>query len=432
MIFGIIFLFVVIVILFISTYTVVQPNEAHVVTRFSSGRKVYSPTLNTNGEKSHKTAYFYVPIIMKRQKLNLTNIKLEIDEIELHDKEVAPFLCDVVCWFHVVDPALAAERLDLEHKDGVFGSVTESLFNLVPAVAREVAMKQELLDIMRDRKTFGDALELSVEREIEKWGVNVVDLEINDIRDTGESNVIQNYESIRQTKISSNARIQNAEQVRLAIEAEQDNLRQAEVKTAETEETFRKRQIEKDQTIGTSEAAKNLEIAKATEKANEQIISAERTLEVGRADIRAAAVVKMASGDADAIKVKGERTAEVTKLTGLAEANVVEAKGFAEASAKLKMAEALKAFNESGITLEQIKAYVTVQQSKYTSIAEAFKAANINIASSDPQKIFGMSFDAEGGASLGQFIKQLETITGKNVGDIIEDVKSTVVGKKKE
>jgi flotillin len=422
---------VVLVILFLSTYTVINPNEAHVVTKLGRGRKVYSPKVDTDGKTLAKTAYFYIPFLMKRQTLALTNIKLEINDIELHDKEVAPFLCDVVCWFHVVDPALATERLDLDHEEGTFGSVTESLKNLVPAVAREVAMKQEVLDIMRDRATFGTELESSVEAQIEKWGVNVVDLEINDIRDTENSNVISNYESIRQTQIQSSARAQNAERVREAIEAEQENKRKAEVKTAETEEIFRKRQIEKDKAIGISEANKDLEVAEQTEKANQQKVSAQRTLEVGQADIKAQAVVKVATGEADAVKIKGERQAEVTKLTGTAEANVVEAKGLAEAKAKDAMAEALKKFNESGITLEQIKAFVEVQKAKFSSLAQAFNAAHINLTSSDPQKIFGFGLDAEGGASLAQFIKTLETMTGKSATELIKEVKETVTGKDK-
>lgn len=430
---GIVVVLVVILLIFLmSTYTVVQPNQAHVVTRLSGGRTVYSPKIDTAGAATHKTAYFYIPGLMKRQILALTNIKMEINDIELHDKEVAPFLCDVVCWFHIVDPALAAERLDLEHRDGTFGSVMESLTNLVPAIAREVSMKQEVLDIMRDRVTFGNSLETSVEAQIIKWGVDVVDLEINDIRDANNSSVIKNYESIRQTEVNSSTRQRNAEMVRIAIVAEQENKQQAEIKTAEVEETYRKRQIEKDKTIGISEANRDLEVAQSTELANKQKVSASRTLTVGQASIQKEQTVTIAEGDADALQIKGERQAQVTRLTGTAEADVVLAKGTAEAEAKAKMAEALKAFNEAGITLEQIKAWVQVQTVKFQAIPEAFKSANINLTSSDPQKIFGaFGLDAEGGASLASFIKQLEASTGKSVTEIISDVKDTVTGKPK-
>lgn len=412
-----------------SAYTVVTPNQAHIVTRMSGGRTVFSPKIGDNGRPLYKTAYFYFPMVMKRQVLDLTNVKMEINNIELHDKEVAPFMCDVVCWFHVINPDLAAERLDLRHPEGNFGSVLESLRNLIPAVAREVAMKQEVLDIMRDRKTFGDSLSQSVEIQIEKWGVTMVDLEINDIRDAANSAIIGNYESMRQNVISSTARKQNAQMVQEAIVAEQGNKQLAEMKTAEVEETFRKRQIAKDKEIGIAEADRDLEIAKSTELANKQKVSAQQTLEVGQAEIKAQAVVKVATGEADAIKVKGEKQAEVIKLTGTAEASVVEAKGLAEAKAKDAMAEALKKFTEAGITLEQIKAFVEVQKSKYGSIAAAFQAANINLTSSDPQKIFGFGLDAEGGASLSQFIKTLEASTGKKLPEIVDAVKKTVSGK---
>lgn len=420
---GVLVGLVVLVVAFLSTYTVVEPNQAHIVTRMSYGRKVYSPKIGADGKPLGKTAYFYIPFLMKRDILYLTNVKEIISNIELHDKEVAPFLCDVVCWFHINNPALGAERLDLSDP---FESVRHSLINLIQAVGREAAMNQEILDIMRDRKTFRNSVKEAVAEGMEHWGVEVVDLEINDIRDADGSSVIANYESIRQVSIATSARKQNAEKVREAIEVEQDNKQKAEVRTAEVEETIRKRQVGKDKAIGISEAERDLEIAQQTEKANVQKVSAARTLEVGTADVVREATIKRAEGEGEAIRIKGEKQAAVTKLTGTAEANVVEAKGLAEAKAKDAMAEALKKFNESGITLEQIKAFVEVQKAKFGSLAEAFTNANINLTSSDPQKIFGFGLDAEGGASLATFLKQLETMSGKSAQELIKEVKAAV------
>lgn len=426
---------VVFVIFLLSTYTVVKPNQAHVVVRFGRGKKVYSPKLTERDDESgqpeqaHKTAYFFVPFVMKRQILDLTNVKMMIDNIELHDKEVAPFNCDVVCWFHVNDPAKAVERLDLDHDAGVFGSVKDSLGNLIQAVAREVAMKQEVLEIMRDRNTFGQQVELSVEKEIEKWGVQVVDLEINDIRDSDGSDIIESYESIRQVQVATGARKLNAERIREAVEVEQDNKQKAEMKVAEVEETYRKRQIEKERTIGIAEADQAKQIAEKTKEANETTVEAEKSLELGRANIVKQATITKAEGEAESIRVKGEKAADVVKLTGTAEADVVKAKGFAEAEAKQKMADALKAFNESGISLEQLRAFVSIQIAKYENMALMFQNANINLASSDPQKIFGgFNLDVEGGAAMGGFIKQLESMTGKGIGELIKEAKDGVMG----
>lgn len=429
---GIVAVVVFLIIVGLSTYTVVKPNQAHIVVKFGGGRRVYSPKLDdTSGDALHKTSYFFFPLVMKRIILDLTNVKMTINDIELHDKEMAPFKCDVVCWFHVDDPAKAAERLDLEHENGVFGSVLDSLQNLIQAIAREVAMKQEVLEIMRDRNTFSQSLETSVEGQIQKWGVQVVDLEINDMRDMTGSGVIANYESIRKVEIETSARKLNAQRVQEAIVVEQTNKQLAEVKTAEVEEVFRKAQISKDKNIGIAEKERVQEIAKAEQIANEQVVEAQRTLEVGQADIKAQAVVKVAEGEATAVKVKGEKAADVVTLTGKAEASVVEAKGLAEAKAKDAMAEALKKYNDAGITLEQIRAYVQVQIARSENLAKAFNAANINLTSSDPQKIFGMGIDAEGGASLASFIKTLEAVTGKSTGEIVAEVKEGVKGKGK-
>lgn len=415
------------VLFFLSTYTVVEPNQAHIVTRLSKGRKVFTPKLGSDGKPMGKTAYFYIPFLMKRDILYLTNVKEIISNIELHDKEVAPFLCDVVCWFHISNPSLAAERLDLASP---FESVKDSLVNLIQAVGREAAMKQEVLDIMRDRKTFRNSVKEAVASGMEHWGVDIVDLEINDIRDSDNSHVISNYESIRQVQVQTTARKVIAERTREAVEVEQENKRIAEIKMAETEEAFRKRQIEKDRAIGVSEAEKEKLVAETTQQANSSKVAAQRTLDVGLATVTKESTIERATGDAEAVRIKGEKAAAVVKLTGSAEADVIRLKGLSEAEAKAKMAEALKLFNDAGITLEQIKAFVAVQVAKFENLAKAFNGANINLASSDPNKIFGFGLDAEGGTSFGQFLSQIQQMTGKTLPEIVTSVKETVTKKK--
>ncbi len=397
----------VLVALFIATYKVVEPNQAHVVVFMGRGRKIYAP-LETKDGKRHKSAYFFVPLLMKRFVLPLTNVKMAINDIHLNDKMVAPFICDVIAWVRVLDPILAAERLDLTHQLGVFGSLHEDLVNIVQAIARAVAMKQEVLDIMRDRQTFANSMSNEVNGLMGKWGVELVNLEVNDIRDDGQkgSEVIANYESMRKVQVNAAARKEIAERDREATVAEQENRQKSEIATAEAEENFTKRQIEKDKQIGITQQAKEMAIAEETEKANAQKVRAARTFTVGSAEVERDATIQKANGEAEAIRIKGEKQANVVKLTGEAEGAAIQARGFAEAAAKDKMAEALKKFNESGTVIEKIRAWIEVQKAMWQAHAMVAQNAQIKIVNSGKGgSILGFPLNAETGADLGQMVE---------------------------
>ena len=62
-----------------------------------------------------------VPIV------SLENVKHEINEIKLHDKMVAPFKCDITCWFKITNPELAAEKLDVDANGNIMESIKDTL-----------------------------------------------------------------------------------------------------------------------------------------------------------------------------------------------------------------------------------------------------------------------------------------------------------------
>lgn len=393
------------VVVFLATYTVVDPNEAHIIVFMGRGRKLYSAR-DVNGRVS--TSYFYIPFLMKRQVLPLTNVKMDIEHIPLNDKEVAPFVCDVIAWLNISDPIVAAERLNFEHEDGVFGSLREDLINIVQSIARAVAMKQEILDIMRDRKTFSESVSAEVNGVLHSWGIDLVNLEVNDIRDDSsrKSSVITNYEMMRRAQVESLARKEVAERDREAVEVEQENRRKAETAKAEAERAFTEKQIEKDKAIGIAKQTQEREVWKSAEEANKQKVLATRTLEVGVASVKKEAAIEVAQGEAEAVRVKGEKEAEVKRLTGEAEAKAIEAKGLAEAVAKDKMAEALKKYNDAATTVEKIKAGVEVQKAFAEAYGKIAEKAEIKIVNSGKGgTLFGFDLNAENGANLGQMLE---------------------------
>ncbi len=399
---GVVVAVVLIVVFLLSTYTVIGPNEAHVIVFMGRGRKIKSP-VKADGVDG-KTSYFYIPFLMKRFIMPLTNVKLDITDIQLNDAEMAPFQCDVVTWLHIQDPVKAAERLDF-NSGNVFGSLHQDLTAIVQSIARAASMKQEILEIMRDRKTFASGVTTEVDPVLQAWGVQLVNLEVNEIRDGDGSKVISNYEAIRQAAIQTKARIEIATRNREAVEAEQENLQKTEVAKALAEKNFTEKQIETAQLIGIRTQEKEQEIAKAAQKTNVQKVEALRVSTVGQADVEKQAAVTRATGEGEAIRIRGEKEANVVALKGQAEGASIEAKGLAEAKAKDAMADALKKFNESGISLEQIKAYVEIQKNFAAAYGQIAANADIKVVTSgEGGNILGLPMNAGTGANIGAMV----------------------------
>lgn len=406
--------------LFAMTYTVVNPNDAHIVVFMGKGRKIYTPAVSKTDGKE-KTSYFFIPVLMKRFVLPLSNVKIAIRDISLNDKEVAPFMCDVVTWLHINDPITAAERLNLSQP---FETLSDDLQEIVQAIARAVSMKKEILEIMRDRSSFSQEVSVEVGDVLSKWGVELINLEVNDIRDTTGSSIIKDYESIRAATVEANSRKQVSIQQREAVEVEQENLRQAEIAKAQAQEAYQKRQIQRDQEVGITKEEARLEVMRRQEQANQQEVETQRKRDVGLANVEKEATIEKAQGEAEAIRIKGEKEAEVQRLQGnaladvisrkgLAEAKVVREKGLSEAEAKDKMAEAMQKFNEAATLIEKLQVIRDIEKAKFSALGESLSKADLKLVSSGKGgNLFGFPLNAETGADLGQMMEALDNKEG--------------------
>lgn len=415
---------VVLIIVFFSTYVVIPPNEAHVIVFMGKGRTIKSP-VQKNGVDG-KTAYFYFPFLMKRYVLPLTNVKLDIMDIHLNDIQMAPYMCDVMTWIHIEDPVKAAERLDLTGNN-VFDSLHRDLIAIVQAIARASSMKQEILDIMRDRATFSIGVSKEVDTVLASWGVQLVNLEINDIRDQAESSVIANYESMRKAAVQSTARIAVSLRDREAVEQEQLNRNLIETAKADSEKAFGLKQIERDTIIGTKNQEKEQTIAEAAAMTNEKQVASLRVKVVGEATITKEAAIMEATGRSEAIRIQGEKEADVVTLKGKAEGNAIESKGLAEAKAKEAMALALKNYNDAATILEKIKAGVEIQKAFADAYGKIAANANIKIVTGgEGGNILGLPMNAEVGANIGQMFEAFGGV------DKVKEVVDGLRGKKTE
>ena len=413
---GLAFLIAVIVFFIISrSYTVVKAHEAHIVVR-RRGRKVYS---SRQGEKS---AYWYVPYLMQRSILPLENIKLVISNIPLRDIDMAKFAGDVRCWLNLENPDLAAEKLGRVETDGTTGfpALQADVKDLIEAVARNSSMKMDVVNIMKDRDKFSQIVKEEVAPILKaEWGIKIAGLEVIYFRDIEGYTVIKDIEARQAKLIETETRKQLADYEKNAAIVEAIANQEKETQRAEAEQTYRIRQILKDQRIGQSEQEKQQEIAKATQQANKQTIEASRVLTVGQADINKQATVVQAEGESQANIKRAEGQSQFTKLTGFAEADVNKQKLFAEAEGTEKKALALKQYNEAGLSLEVIRANQTIKQAQFAALGEGLKVAKINLVTSGESSILGIPVSAEMGADLGAMLVALSN-QGIDVSDLLQ------------
>jgi uncharacterized membrane protein YqiK len=412
---GLAFLIAVIVVFIISrSYTVVKVHEAHIVVR-RKGRKVYC---SRQGEKS---AYWYVPYLMQRSILPLENIKLVIPNIPLRDVDMAKFAGDVRCWLNIENPDLAAEKLGRVETDETssFPALQADVKDLIEAVARNSSMKMDVVNIMKDRDKFSQIVKDEVAPILKaEWGIKIAGLEVIYFRDIEGYTVIKDIEARQAKLIETETRKQLADYEKNAAIVEAIANQEKESQKAEAEETYRIRQIQKDQKIGQSEQEKQQEIARATQQANKQTIEANRVLTVGQADINKQATVVQAEGEAQANIKKAEGQSQYTKLTGFAEADVNKQKLLAEAEGTEKKALALKQYNEAGLSLEVIRANQAIKQAQFAALGEGLKVAKINLVTSGESNILGIPVSAETGADLGAMLVALSN-QGIDVTDLL-------------
>ncbi len=377
----------------VGLYRVVPVNEAHI--------RVLQNTKSIFSARVGKSAYWVVPFITKLHKLPLCNLAIPVNDIKLNDKDMAKFVSDIMCFVNIKNIDLAVERLiltDTTQEMGFdFTRLSEDLRAIMESVGRTVTTKQSILDIYMNRQLLDQAITKEVEMVFPKWGIELVDLELKDIKDAPGSTIIQDIER----KVASE--IRRDADIRVAT-----TTKEAELAKAEAEETYRKRQIEKDKQIGISEQTKNQEIAEREAVANIQRVEASRKLEVGHAEIEKQKIEQLALGQRIKSTVEAEGHSNEITSVGKAEADIIRIKKEADAAGTLKLAEALKQFNEVALNVKILDIHRDVMLAKFTALAQAIQQADVKwiMSGANAQKFFGLNLDAEGGANLQQFFDE--------------------------
>lgn len=385
---------------FLGLYKVVPVNEAH-IRILKNSKTIFSA-------REKRSAYWVIPFITKLHKLPLCNLAIPVNDIKLNDKNMAKFVCDIMCFININNIDLAVERLiltDTSKELGFdFSKLSEDLRAIMESVGRTVTTKQTILDIYMNRQLLDQAITKEVEQVFPKWGIALVDLELKDIKDAVNSTIIADIER----KVASEIR-RDAE-IRVAT-----TTKEAELIKAESEEIYRKRQIEKDREIGIAEQFKNQEVASREKEANMTKIEATRKLDVGHAEIEKQKMEQLALGQKLKYTIEAEGQGNQILSVGKAEADIIRIKKEADAAGTLKLAEALKEFNDVAINVKILDIQKEIMIAKFNALAQAIQKADVKwiMSGANAQKFFGLNLDAEGGANLQQFMQESGLDLGK-------------------
>src|SRR3989338_1376384 len=97
----------------VGLYSVVPVNEAHI--------RILRHKKDTFSTREGRSAYWVIPFITKLNRLPLSNLAIPVNDIKLNDKNMAKFVCDIVCFINIKDLNLAAERLVLSDSEKELG-----------------------------------------------------------------------------------------------------------------------------------------------------------------------------------------------------------------------------------------------------------------------------------------------------------------------
>ncbi len=408
--------------------TVVQPNEVHIVQNHSGSKTYGKSGMDDQGESSGNSYYMWpswLPIIgVQTVTLPLSVFDLPLNGYEAYDVGRVPFVVDIVAFFRISDPAVAAKRVS------TLNELNAQLMSILQGAVRTILAKHDIEEIMGERSTFGKMFTAETEEQLKAWGVsNVKDIELMDVRDGNESKTIANIMAKKESLIEMQSRSEVAVNKKNAELAEIDARREADVRKEEAEQLVGERTAEKDKMVGVANEQALQEIktqAKVTAEKDmavkkvEQVRQAEidKDVQVVKAEEEKQVDITTAEGDRESTRIVAEGVLSQEKLN----AEGILAVGTSEAEAK-RLAE--MALVDPQIVLAQeigendgYQTYLIgirgVEKDEIVGVeqAKALQAAGIKVIANTGEVTNGVSdvmglFSSKGGTAIGSTLEAL-------------------------
>ena len=275
-------------------------------------------------------------------RLPVSNFNLSFDGYKAYDIDRVPFVVDITAFFKIVDTNYAAQNLES------FNQMRDQLMEVVQGAVRTILANSTIDDIMIKRAEFGKAFTKEVGDNVKAWGVETVkDLELMDIRDTGDSKVIQNIMAKKKSFIEMESRTEVAKNNKTAEIAEIEAQKESALKNEAALQSVGERTAEKDKMVGVANEQALQEVKEQQKVTKTKEMAVLKVQEVETANILKEVNVVKANEDkeTDVITAEGEKQKTVIIAEGNLEetkkdAEGILAKGTAEAEAERLMLQA--------------------------------------------------------------------------------------------
>ena len=343
-------------IVFVAKYQTAKPDEALIISGSYLGSKnVHIDESNNKIKIVRGGGAFVLPVFQRSNRISLLSSKLDVSTPEVYTEQGVPVMCDgtsiIKIGSSVEEIATAAEQF--------LGKTREELENEAREVLeghlRSILGSMTVEEIYQNRDKFSQSVQEVASVDLAKMGLIIVSFTIKEVRD--KNGYLDSLGKPRIAQVKRDADI-----------AEAEALKETRIKKAQAEKE--------------SQAAYNLESARAQQQVIEQemqikIVERQKQIELEEKEITRrekqydSEVKKKADADryakeqeAQAQKVKevteaeaerfrvealAEAEANKTRLAGQAEAEAALAKGKAEAEAKQKIANAFKEYGEAAV-----------------------------------------------------------------------------------
>lgn len=402
---------------------VVPPQEVHFVT---SGSTVYAYGQHTEDSKSvyYKWPSWIPKIGVVVSVLPLTVFDQDLENYEAYDVGRVPFALDVKAFFRIDRPSVAAQRISS------FGELLSQLQSILQGSVRTILASEDIETILQGRAEFGAKFTKEVDAQLESWGVTTVKMiELMDIRDAKGSSVIKNIMAKKESLIERQSRIEVAENMRAAQQAEIEAHRSVEVAKQEAAQSVGIRTAEAEREIGVAkeqsvqQVKEQAAITAAKDAAVKQVVTV-RAAEIQRDELVVQSEAKAREMQilADAKLVETERMARGITVEGEAKASAERAMQLAPVNAQIELAREIggnDGYQSYLVRVEQVKANQIVGVAQ----AEALKQAGIKVIVTGGTVESGVGsigelFTASGGQKLGSMVEGLmNTPAGQKVAE---------------
>jgi regulator of protease activity HflC (stomatin/prohibitin superfamily) len=202
------FFFILIFLLVITSIRIANQYERAVVFRLGKYTRTAGPGL-----------YFKIPLIEWQWKIDLRTTTTAVEQQETITRDNVPIKINAVIWRRVVDPKLSV----IEVRD-----VGNAVVQVAVTALRNVIGQHTLDEVLKEQDAIGDALQNSIDKVTEPWGVKVerVQMKSVEIPESMQRAMAQEAEAYREKRarlIKAEAEVDAAQLLRQAAETIMQN-----------------------------------------------------------------------------------------------------------------------------------------------------------------------------------------------------------------